>query len=177
MGIGVIIIILQINPFIGVESQGSVVQTLINIPASLKEANLDSIILAVVTLIIMFFTPKSITKYVPSALIALVVVTYFAIFMNYNVPTIGEIPMGLPEFKIPTNFELVNLSTIITLAITLALLGAIDTLLTSLVADSMTKIKHKPNQELIAQGIGNSLCSLVGALPWSWSNNENSYKY
>jgi len=164
-GIGVIIIILQINPFIGVDSYGSVIRTIVEIPNSFKLASSDSIVLATITLIIMFFTPKSISKYIPSALIALVVVTYFAISMKYNVPTIGEIPMGLPDFKIPTSFELLHLNSIITLAITLALLGSIDTLLTSLVADSMTKTNHKPNQELIAQGIGNSLCSLVGAIP------------
>lgn len=164
-GIGVIIIVLQINSFIGVDSYGSVIKTIVEIPNSFEKANIQSIILAVITLAIMFFTPKKISKFIPPALIALVFVTYFAIFMNYSVPSIGEIPMGLPEFMIPTKFELLELRHIITLAITLALLGSIDTLLTSLVADSMTKTNHKPNQELIAQGIGNSLCSLVGAIP------------
>ena len=164
-GIGVIIIILQINPFIGVTSKGSIIETLIEIPKSFAIANNQSIILASITLAIMFLTPKKITKYVPAALIALFIVTILAVYMNFNVPTIGEIPMGLPEITIPTKFDILQLNTIITLAITLALLGSIDTLLTSLVADSMTKTKHRPNKELIAQGIGNALCSFVGAIP------------
>ncbi len=164
-GIGVIIIILQINPFLGVDSYGTVMETVVNLGNTLHLAHDESLILAYITLAIMFLTPKIITKYVPAALIALVFVTYFTIFMDFNVPTIGEIPMSLPEFTLPTRFDILQLDTIITLAITLALLGSIDTLLTSLVADSMTKTKHKPNKELIAQGIGNTLCSLVGAIP------------
>lgn len=164
-GIGIIIIILQINPFLGVDSFGSVIETVINLGNTLHLAHDESLILAYITLAIMFMTPKFISKYVPPALIALVFVTYFTIYMNFNVPTIGEIPMGLPELILPTKFDILQLDTIISLSITLALLGSIDTLLTSLVADSMTKTKHKPNQELIAQGIGNSLCSLVGAIP------------
>lgn len=164
-GIGVIIIILQINPFVGVEAYGSVIHTLIELPNTFHLANDESMIIAYITLGIMFMTPQIVSKYVPPALIALVFVTYYTMYMGYDIPTIGEIPMGLPEFTFPTKFDILKLDTIITLSITLALLGAIDTLLTSLVADSMTKTKHKPNQELIAQGIGNSLCSLVGAIP------------
>ena len=164
-GIGIIIIILQINPFLGVDSYGSVIQTIVELPKTLPLVNYQSLILASITLVIMFMTPKTISKYVPPALIALVFVSYFTVVMNFNVPVIGEIPMGLPEFIFPLKFDVLQFGTIISLAITLALLGAIDTLLTSVVADSMTKTKHNPNKELIAQGIGNSLCSLVGAIP------------
>lgn len=164
-GIGVIIIILQINPFVGVEGYGSVMHTLVELPNTFHLANDQSLIIAYITLGIMFMTPTFISKFIPPALIALVFVTYYTMYMGYNIPTIGEIPMGLPEITIPSSFDILQLDTIITLSITLALLGSIDTLLTSLVADSMTKTKHKPNKELIAQGIGNSLCSLVGAIP------------
>lgn len=164
-GVGVIIVILQINPFLGVESYGSVIQTLIELPNTLHLADDDSMIVAYITLGIMFLTPSIITRYIPSALIALVAVTYFTIYMGFDLQTIGEIPMGLPEFRLPTKFDILKLDTIITLSITLALLGSIDTLLTSLVADSMTKTKHKPNKELIAQGLGNALCSFVGGIP------------
>ncbi|RXK14284.1 sulfate permease [Halarcobacter mediterraneus] len=164
-GIGIIIIVLQINPFIGVDAFGSVIQTLIELPNSIKQTSSNSLIIASITLFIMLFTPKMISRYIPSALIALVLVTYFSIFMNYNIPTIGEIPMGLPEIVFPIYFDILHLSTIITLAITLALLGSIDSLLTSLVADSMTKTKHNPNKELIGQGIGNTICSFFGAIP------------
>lgn len=164
-GVGVIIIILQINPFLGVESYGSVIYTLSQVFDTLKQADDNSLIIAYITLGIMFLTPKFITRFIPSALIALVVVTYFTIYMGYEVDTIGQIPMGLPQMIFPFSFDLLKLKDIITLAITLALLGSIDSLLTSLVADSMTKTKHNPKKELVAQGIGNSICSFFGAIP------------
>ena len=164
-GVGVIIIILQINPFLGVDAYGSVVYTLSKITQTISQVHSESFIIACFTLLIMFLTPKNISKYIPTALIALVVVTYFSIYMDYEVTTIGEIPMGLPNFVFPFSFDLLKLDTILTLAITLALLGSIDSLLTSLVADSKTKTKHNPKKELIGQGIGNSICSFFGAIP------------
>ena len=164
-GVGVIIIILQINPFLGVESYGSVVITITKILDTIQKTNYDALIVASITLAIMFLTPKKISKIIPSALIALIFVTYFSILMNFDITKIGNIPMGLPQFVLPISFELTQLSTILTLAITLALLGSIDSLLTSLVADSMTKTKHNPRKELIGQGIGNSVCSFFGAIP------------
>ena len=164
-GVGVIIIILQINPFLGVESYSSVIYTLSQLFDTVKHADNHALIIAYITLAIMFLTPKFITKFVPSALIALFVVTYFTIYMAYDVDTIGTIPIGLPQFTLPFSFDLLQLDTIITYAITLALLGSIDSLLTSLVADSMTKTKHNPKKELIGQGIGNTICSFFGAIP------------
>ncbi len=164
-GIGIIIIILQINPFLGVDGYGSVIQTLIEIPNTFQLANNDSLIIAYLTLIIMFLTPKVITKIIPSALIALIVMTSFSIYYGYDIKVIGEIPTSLPNFVLPFNFDILKLKDILMYALTLALLGTIDTLLTSLVADSMTKTKHRPNKELIGQGIGNSLCAFVGGIP------------
>lgn len=164
-GIGFIIIILQINPFLGVQAQGSVIHTLVKLPETLTNVNSESLILAFMTLMIMFFTPKVISKVIPTALIALVAMTFFSVYYSFDIAVIGEIPSKIPQFIFPSNFDILKLSDIITLAITLALLGSIDTLLTSLVADSMTKTKHKANKELIAQGIGNSICSFFGAIP------------
>jgi len=164
-GVGVIIVILQINPFIGVDGYGSVIETLVEIPNTLHLANNDSLIIAYITLIIMFFTPKFISKIIPSALIALIVMTIFTMYYGYNVKVIGSIPTGLPNFILPFNFDILKMNDILMYSVTLALLGTIDTLLTSLVADSMTKTKHRPNKELIGQGIGNALCSFVGGIP------------
>jgi len=164
-GVGVIIIILQLNPFLGVESYSSVIYTITQFFDTLKHANEDALIIAYITLGIMFLTPKFITRYIPSALIALFVVTLFSNYMQYNVDTIGSIPIGLPNFNLPFSFDILQLGSIITLSITLALLGSIDSLLTSLVADSMTKTNHNPKKELIGQGIGNSICSFFGAIP------------
>ena len=88
-GVGVITIILQINPVLGVDSYGSVVVTITKIIDTLKHTNYDALIIAAITLAIMFLTPKKISKIVPSALIALVSVTYFSIFMDYDIKKIG----------------------------------------------------------------------------------------
>ena len=164
-GIGIIIIILQINPFLGVEGYSSIVYTLTHLLDTINKLNYEAIIIATITLSIMFLTPKRISKIVPPALIALVFMTYFAIFMDFKITTIGEIPMGLPEFIFPISFDILKLSTILTLSITLALLGTIDSLLTSVVADSKTKTKHDSKKELIGQGLGNMVCSFFGAIP------------
>ncbi|RXI43631.1 sulfate permease [Malaciobacter mytili] len=163
-GIGIIIIILQLNPFIGLESQNSVINTLYLFPSSLSNLNFEALILSTLTLTIMFITPKSIARVFPPALLALVLMTILSVVLNFNVSTIGEIPSSLPSFSIPS-FEFEKSRDILVLAITLALLGTIDTLLTSLVADSITKTKHNSNKELIGQGVGNSLVALVGGVP------------
>lgn len=163
-GIGFIIIILQINPYLGLESDASVIHILTSLSFNISNINLDAVIIATLTIIIMFFTPQKISRFIPPPLIALAVITPLSIYMNFTVDTIGIIPSTLPSISIPTfNFD--NYSVVMTLAFTLAVLGTIDTLLTSIVADSITGTKHKPNKELIGQGIGNSLCSLVGAIP------------
>ena len=164
-GIGVIIMILQINPFLGVESNSSIVYVLTHITETLKNINYDALLIGSITLIIMFLTPKRVSKIVPSALIALFVVTIISIYMNFNVMTIGEIPKALPEFNFPFSFDILHLNIIFTYAITLALLGSIDTQLTSVLVDSRMKTKHNSKKELIGQGIGNTICSFFGAVP------------
>ena len=163
-GIGIIIIILQINPYLGLSSDASVVHILTALPSNISNINFDAFIIATLTIGIMFFTPNKIAKFIPPPLIALSIITPLSIYMGFDVETIGVIPSTLPSIVIPS-FNLDNYSIIVTLAFTLAVLGTIDTLLTSIVADSITGTKHKPNKELIGQGIGNSLCSLVGAIP------------
>ncbi|WP_373035957.1 SulP family inorganic anion transporter [Sulfurimonas sp.] len=163
-GIGIIIIILQINPYLGLASDASIVHILMTLPSNISSANLSAFIIATATMIIMFFTPSKISKVIPTPLIALIVLTPFSFYLNLNVNTIGEIPASLPSFVMPT-MDLQHYTTVISLAITLAVLGMIDTLLTSIVADSITGTKHNPNKELIGQGIGNSICALTGSLP------------
>ncbi len=163
-GIGIIIIILQLNPFIGLQSQSSVINTLYLLPTSISNLNFEALILSTLTLTIMFITPKSIARIFPPALIALVLMTILSVVLNFNISTIGEIPSSLPSITLPI-FEFEKSKDILVLAITLALLGTIDTLLTSLVADSITKTKHNSNKELVGQGIGNSLVALVGGVP------------
>ncbi|MEY8849653.1 SulP family inorganic anion transporter [Psychroserpens sp. XS_ASV72] len=136
------------------------------LPRALKNINILELILALSTIIIIYGF-KRITTKIPSTLVALVVMSAIAILANLDYRPIPEIPQGLPEFKaeIFTGFNLGSVSPYIFTALTLALLGAIDSLLTSVVADNMTKTKHKPNKELIGQGIGNSIAAMFGGIP------------
>jgi SulP family sulfate permease len=163
-GIGIIIILLQINPFLGLESDSSIVHILMSLPEHIKDINFYAVLLASVTLCIMFFTPKKIAKIFPTPLIALFILTPLSIYFNLNLISIGDIPSTLPSMVMPS-FAIGHYKEIITLAFTLAVLGMIDTLLTSIVADSITNTKHKPNVELVGQGIGNTLCGLFGSIP------------
>ncbi|MCW5520888.1 SulP family inorganic anion transporter [Aureitalea sp. L0-47] len=122
--------------------------------------------LALIT-IFLIYGFKRITTKIPSTLVALLLVTTGAYLLKLDYQPIEEIPAGfpMPNLDIFGNFSLSQISPYIFTAITLAFLGAIDSLLTSIVADNMTKTKHKPNQELIGQGIGNGLAALFGGLP------------
>ena len=163
-GIGVIIIILQINPLFGANTNSSIIYIVTNLFETFENINYEALFIGLVTILIMFLTPKSITKIVPAALIALFFVTILATILNLNIPTIGEIPSQLPDFILPS-FNILELSTVLTFAITLALLGSVDTQLTSVLVDSKLKTNHNSKRELIAQGIGNTMCSFFGAIP------------
>ncbi len=136
------------------------------LPKALKNINWLELILSLCTIIIIFGF-KRITTKVPSTLVALLVMSGIAIGFNLNYRPIEAIPGGLPlpNWEIFSKFSLGSISPYIFTAITLALLGAIDSLLTSVVADNMTKTKHKPNKELIGQGIGNSIAAVFGGIP------------
>lgn len=136
------------------------------LPRALKNINWLEFLLAIGTIVIIYGF-KRITTAIPSTLVALVVMTGISIGFGLNYRPIEEIPSGLPipNFQMFTQFNLGAITPYIFTAITLALLGAIDSLLTSVVADNMTKTKHSPNKELIGQGIGNSISSLFGGIP------------
>ena len=136
------------------------------LPRALQNINWLELILALGTIIIIYGF-KRITTKVPSTLVALLVMSGIAIGFRLNYRPIEEIPSGLPipNFGIVTEFSLSSITPYIFTALTLALLGAIDSLLTSVVADNMTKTKHKPNKELIGQGIGNSIAAIFGGIP------------
>ena len=136
------------------------------LPRALQHINWLELLLALGTIFIIYGF-KRISKTVPSTLIALLVMSGIAIGFKLNYRPIEEIPSGLPipNLEIFTAFSLGNIAPYIFTALTLALLGAIDSLLTSVVADNMTKTKHKPNKELIGQGIGNSIGAIFGGIP------------
>ncbi|WP_299062947.1 SulP family inorganic anion transporter [uncultured Polaribacter sp.] len=136
------------------------------LPRAVKNINLLELLLALGTIVIIYGF-KRITLKIPSTLVALIVMSGIAVGFNLDYRTIQEIPSGIPipKWEIFTDFSLTNVTPYIFTALTLSLLGAIDSLLTSVVADNMTKTKHKPNKELVGQGIGNTIAAIFGGIP------------
>lgn len=165
-GIGVIIILYQLYPFMGHQSAKNTIKIFTQISEPLSALNWMTIGLGGGTIAIIYLFPK-ITKVVPSALVALLAATLAAYFMKLDVPLIGDIPSGIPGLKIGGLLSIDPSMTwiIIEFAATIAALGAIDSLLTSVIADNVTKTKHNSNRELIGQGIGNVAAGLIGGLP------------
>ncbi|MDJ0657933.1 MAG: SulP family inorganic anion transporter [Crocosphaera sp.] len=165
-GIGVILIILQIAPFLGQASpKGGVVGTVQNIPNLISGINPLETLLAAITVAILFFYPRKLKKYMPPQLLALILGSLISIllFGNADIRRIGEISVGLPSLQIPT-FTPAQIQTMLVDGLVLAMLGCIDALLTSLVADSLTRTEHDSNKELIGQGLGNLASGLFGGI-------------
>ena len=158
-------ILAEAKTLTGANTSG-VIGTLKILPRALQAINWLELILALLTILIIYGF-KKITNKIPSTLVALLVVSGAALAFNLDYRSIQEIPSGLPipNLTIITDFNYSTFAPYIFTALTLALLGSIDSLLTSVVADNMTKTKHNPNQELIGQGIGNSIASVFGGLP------------
>ena len=148
------------------KENSGVIGAIKSLPRALRSINYLELILALSTIFIIYGF-KRITTKIPSTLVALLLVSGVAIGFGLDYRPIEEIPSGFPmlNFGIFTQFEFGSLSPYIFTAITLAFLGAIDSLLTSVVADNMTKTNHNPNKELIGQGIGNAIGGLFGGLP------------
>lgn len=163
-GIGIIIILLQINPLLGIAGVTSplrAVAALVDIRAMYQ---VEALFASGLALLIVFFTPRKIARILPTPLLALLAVTVVSRLAGWQLPTIGFIPSGLPDLSWP-NFTLNQTTLIVTSAMSLAVLGSIDSLLTSLVADSLTKTEHDSNRELIGQGLGNALSAFAGGIP------------
>lgn len=165
-GVGLIIIILQIFPFAGLDSAKSTLKVVADLPRLFSDFNWQALTLGGITVIIYYIFPR-ITKAIPSALVALISVSLFAYFIKWDVPIIGEIPSGLPTIQLEGMFTIDSSAyfMILEYGMVLAVLGSIDSLLTSVIADNMTKTKHNSNRELIGQGIGNMAAALIGGIP------------
>ena len=148
------------------KAASGVIGSLKVMPRAFQNIKYLELLLALGTIIIIFGF-KRITTVIPSTLVALLVMSGIAMGFGLNYRPIEQIPSGLPmpNLAILTEFNLGIISPYIFTALTLALLGAIDSLLTSIVADNMTKTLHKPNKELIGQGIGNSIAAIFGGIP------------
>lgn len=166
-GIGVILIILQLSPLLGHPSPGGgVLGTLSALPDLLANLKFSELFLGLLTLGILFFLPQKYRKQVPAQLVALVVVTLFSVifFDTDDIRRIGEIPAGLPSIVVPT-FTSDIVVTMVIDALVLGTLGCIDTLLTAVIGDSLTRKEHDSDRELQGQGIANMVAGLFGALP------------
>lgn len=164
-GIGCIIIILQLRPFLGhASSQDGVIAAIGGIGEAISAPGVDALIVGLVALAISIFWPARLRKMAPPPLMALVIASLFAAFALLEAPVIGNIPQGLPDPAWPM-MTLADLPAMIRGAFVLAVLGTIDSLLTSLIADNVTRTQHQPNRELIGQGIGNIFAGLMGAIP------------
>ncbi|WP_260259899.1 SulP family inorganic anion transporter [Vibrio intestinalis] len=166
-GIGVILIILQLSPLLGhAAPSGGVMGTLSALPDTLSNMKFSELFLGLLTLGILFFFPDKYRKYVPAQLVALVAVTLLSVifFDTDAIRRIGEIPAGLPSLVMPhINPEM--LTTMVIDALVLGTLGCIDTLLTAVIGDSLTRKEHDSDKELRGQGLANMLSGLFGALP------------
>jgi SulP family sulfate permease len=163
-GIGVIIIALQVSRLFGHEPEGSgTIPALSAIPGAVMDPVLPAVALGGLALATVFLWPKPWGKIVPASLAALIIGTLASLVLKGS-PLLGDIPTGLPSFIFPS-FTANTFFLVLEAAVILALLGSIDSLLTSLVADNMTATRHKSNIELFGQGVGNAISGLFGAIP------------
>ncbi len=163
-GIGVIIITLQLPPLLGHVAPSGILETVMALPGIVAGLDPGAAAVGALSLALVSLMPARLTRILPAPLVALAVGT--ALVWNFmpDVPVLGTIPSGFPEFRIP-HLRADVIIDVIGTALVLALLGTLDSLLTSLVADSMTGTFHQSNRELIGQGIGNTLAGLFGGIP------------
>ena len=164
-GIGIIIILVQTLPFLGASVvTGGPMGVVRAWPNVISDVNLSALAIAAVTLAVGVVWPSQLKKFLPPTLAALIVGTLLGILWLTNTPVIGDVPTSLPTVRMP-DLSINVLVRAVQPALTIALLGSIDSLLTALIADSMTRTRHNPNRELVGQGIGNVAAGLFWGLP------------
>lgn len=163
-GIGVIIMVIQMLPLFGLATAGGPVASVMAWPRIAVDANVDALVVGVLTLAITSFWPRRLRPFLPSPLAALIIGTLLAIYLFPAAPRLGDIPTGLPGLVIPV-IDFGEMPRMLQAGFILAILGSIDSLLTSLIADQITRTRHDSDRELIGQGIGNVAAGLIGGLP------------
>ena len=163
-GIGVIVILIQFLPFLGSASVGGPMDSIRALPEAVVNANFSAVAIAAVTLVIALFWPVRWSVYFPGPVAALICGTLLGVFWLHDAPVIGPIAVDNPTFllELPTAKFLIHA---VQPALILALLGSVDSLLTSIIADQVTGTKHNPHRELIGQGIGNAVAGMIGGMP------------
>ena len=164
-GVGIIIILVQSLPFMGgTIAAGGPVGAIRSWPGLLEDFNIDALGIAAVTLAVAALWPSRVSRYMPYTLVALVAGTFLGVIWLTEAPVIGIVPTEWPTLQRPDlsgNFLLSAIEP----ALVIALVSSVDTLLTSLVADSNTRARHNPDKELLGQGLGNMVTGLIGGLP------------
>jgi len=167
-GLGLTIILLQVGPLLGHANTGTPWESLLQLPNVIAHPATEAALIGVSALVLVYLQPKSIGKYIPSPLTAVVMgtISYLILFPESMVQTVGEFSVAMPLPQWPV-FNTDLTIDIIKSALALAVLGTIDTLMTSLLADNISRNHHKPNRELVGQGIANlisgSFSGLAGA--------------
>lgn len=162
-GVGVIIIILQLNPLMGHKAMPSTISTVMEMYNSILSINKEAFFIGLITLALVFFIPKSVNKYVPSQIIALIFCTWLSVKLGLNIDRINEVSVALPDFVRP-DLNLQHIIKYLPYAFTVAIVFSAESMLTGLVSDSLTKTRHSPRRLLASQGIGNFVCALTGSL-------------
>ncbi len=162
-GVGFILIVMQLNPLLGHDVMPTVNQTLLALPASLADINFSALFLGILTLFICFVVPKSWSRYFPAQLAALIVCTVISVVFGMDVERISGISLELPAFHLP-EAGVKLLMDYFPYALILAIVASSESLLTSLVADSLTKKPSNTRRIVLSQGLGNLCCALSGSL-------------
>ena len=163
-GIGIIIILIQLLPLLGAPAAGGPMESVGGLAYALDHVNLSAVAIGVLSLTIAMLWPHRFSTYLPGPVAALILGTLLGVMWLHDAPVLGPVPIGVPVFtlELPTaGFLLHALEP----ALILALLGSVDSLLTSLIADTVTGTRHEPNRELVGQGIGNVAAGLIGGMP------------
>ena len=163
--VGVIIIVVQVLPFFGTEvALGGALKSLRSWPDAVANIDPSALTLGLITLAVCIFWPGQLKRFLPPSVAALIIGTLAGVLWLSDAPTIGEVPTGLPDIHTP-ELVLGDLGSALAAAVTLALLGSINSLLTARVADSLTRESHDPNRELVGVGVANVVVAFVGGVP------------
>ncbi len=164
-GVGAVIILVQTLPFLGTEvALGGPLESVRSWPDALADTNFSALTLGVLTLLVCVAWPTRLKKFLPPTVAALIIGTLTGALWLTGAPVIGEVPGGLPEVELP-ELSASALAGALQPAVTIALIASINSLLTAMAADSITRDRHNPDRELVGVGIGNVVAGLIGAVP------------
>ena len=163
--VGLIIIIVQVLPFFGTDvALGGALKSLRDWPDAITNVDPNALTLGLITLAVCIFWPGRLQRFLPPSVAALIIGTLVGVLWLSDAPTIGEVPTGLPDLTVP-ELSFGDLGSALPAAVTIALLGSINSLLTARVADSLTRQNHDPSRELMGAGVANVVVAFIGGVP------------